>query len=73
MRIHTMTTEQVKSLFCLFFNVPENETNVIDWKFEIDTLTIKAENFDDGMIEIFTITGVNEGYSASKNEFEVIK
>lgn len=69
-----MTSEFVKKLFCLFFKFDEENVNIIDWSFSVDTLKVKVE--DTGFVEVYSIVGNLEGYAVSSRAnrgFEVIK
>lgn len=39
--------------------------NVLEWKFESPTLTVKAEDMEDGLVAIYTIKFEFQGFAAS--------
>lgn len=65
-----MNEELVKQLVRLFLNWPEDELNLIDWKWEANILWFRVEA-EDGMIEIYTIDCQSQGYAARLNGFAV--
>lgn len=67
-----MNEELVKRLVCLFLNWSVEELNLLDWKWEANTLWVRVEA-EDGMVEIFTIDCQSQGFASKSAGFDVFK
>lgn len=55
----------VKQIVDVFFESQGREMNVLEWKYELGALTVKAEDMEDGLVAIYTFRLQFEGFAAS--------
>lgn len=63
----------VKQIVDGLFSAQHREMNILEWKFELGVLTVKAEDMEDGLVAIYTIQHNFKGFAASleKGNFNV--